>query len=185
MNTFRGDTTVRLSANSYMEVPLNKQYIQTLFSYNQWAKEKILETTARLSHEEYMTTGEFPHRNLHAVLTHTLFAEWIWRNRWMGVSPTTRLKPEDFPTFDVLKIRWHAEDVELMKFVENVTDDQLNNPFQYSSTEGIRYENILWESMAHVINHGTQHRSEAAVILTELGYSPGDLDMILFTRKKP
>ena len=164
---------------------MHKTYIQTLYKYNQWANAKILDTAARLAPENYMSKGSRPHRYLHGVLTHTLFAEWLWRSRWTGVSPTARLKPEDFPTFDVLKIRWHAEDVELMKFVENVTDDQLNNPFQYSSTEGIRYENILWESMAHVINHGTQHRSEAAVILTELGYSPGDLDMILFTRKKP
>ena len=167
-----------------MEAPLNKQNIQILFSYNQWAKEKILETTARLSHDEYMVKGEFPHRDLHGILTHILFAEWVWRNRWMGISPATRLKPEEVPTFEALKVRWKAEDVELMKFIDSLTDDQLNSPFQYSSMEGLRYENILWESMAHVVNHGTQHRSEAAIILTELGHSPGDLDMIYYSRKK-
>ncbi len=166
------------------EVRLKKQYIQTLYDYNQWAKEKILETASRLSHEEYMAKGAYPHRDLHSILTHSLFAEWIWRNRWMGVSPTNRLNPEDFPTFNSLRERWQAEDVELTKFVESLTEERLSSPFQYSSTEGVGYENILWEAMAHVVNHGTQHRSEAAVILTELGKSPGDLDMILFTRKK-
>jgi uncharacterized damage-inducible protein DinB len=74
--------------------------------------------------------------------------------------------------------------IELMKFLEALTEERLNSPFQYASLEGVRFENLLWESMAHLVNHGTQRRSEAAVILTELGRSPGDLDLILFTRKK-
>ena len=163
---------------------MNKGYIQTLYRYNQWANARILDAAAKLSPEQFLASSEHPHRYLRGVLTHTLFAEWIWRNRWSGESPTTRLKPEDFPTFDSLRARWQAEETELMKFVEEVSEEKLNAPFHYTSTEGVKYENILCESMAHVVNHGTQHRSEAAAILTELGFSPGDLDMILFLRKK-
>jgi uncharacterized damage-inducible protein DinB len=163
---------------------MNTQYIQTLYKYNQWAKERILDAAAQLSHEEYMSQGDYPHHHLHGILTHIMYAEWIWRKRWEGVSPKTRLKPEEFPTFDSLRTRWQNEDAALMKFADSLTDERLNSLFQYTSTEGVRYENVLWESMAHVVNHGAQHRSEAAVILTELGHSPGDLDMILFTRRK-
>jgi len=34
--------------------------------------------------------------------------------------------------------------------------------------------------MVHQVNHGTQHRSEVAMILTRCGYSPGWLDFLYY-----
>ncbi len=34
-----------------------------------------------------------------------------------------------------------------------------------------------WVIIAHVVNHGTQHRSEVARYLTDCGHSPGELSL--------
>ena len=159
---------------------MNKQDILLLYKYNQWANAKILKAAANVTPEQYLAPAAFPHGGLRGTLVHALFAEWIWRNRWEGNSPTYRLKPEDFPTLESLRTRWLEEERDLMAFVDSLTDEHLNETFSYTNTSGKPFTRILWQAMAHLVNHGTQHRTEAAAILTDLGHSPGDIDLIYF-----
>ena len=157
---------------------MNKADILMLYKYNQWSTAKILETASKVTAEEFLAPADFPHGGLRGTLVHALFAEWIWRNRWEGTSPAQRLRPEDFPTLDALRARWAEEEERLMRCVSNLTDERLNRVVAYKNTQGVPYERILWQMMAHLVNHGTQHKTEAAAILTSLGHSPGDIDMI-------
>src|SRR6266545_1001093 len=150
---------------------MNKQDILTLYRYNQWANAKILNAAASVTQEQYLASASFPHGGLRGTLVHTLFAEWIWRKRWEGTSPTLRLKPEDFPTVESLCRRWAEEERQLMDFVDCLTDEGLINTFTYNNIAGKPFTRILWHAMAHMVNHGTQHRAEAAAILTDLGHS--------------
>ena len=159
---------------------MNKNDITILYQYNQWASAKIFNAAKNITQDQYLAPASFPHGGLRGTLVHALFAEWIWRKRWEGTSPTERLKPEDFPTFESLHARWLEEEQSLMSFVDNLTNEKLEATFSYTNTQGKPFERILWHAMAHVVNHGTQHRTEAAAILTDLGHSPGDIDMILF-----
>ena len=43
---------------------------------------------------------------------------------------------------------------------------------------------LRWHTMAHMINHGTQHRSELALLLTELECSPGNIDLNVFVSER-
>lgn len=159
---------------------MNKQDILTLYKYNQWANARILNAAKKLSPDQFLADASYPHGGLRGTLVHILFAEWIWRSRWGGESPSFRIQPEEFPSFDSLRARWMQEEKCLMEFVEGLTDDRLNTPFQYKTTRGEPYEQILWKVMVHVVNHGTQHRAEAAALLSDYGCSPGDVDMIYF-----
>jgi uncharacterized damage-inducible protein DinB len=159
---------------------MNKQDILMLYRYNQWSTRKILDAAAHVTEEQFLAPADFPHGGLRGTLVHTLFAEWIWRNRWQGTSPTHRLQPEQFPTFDSLCTRWAEEENLLMTFVNDLTDEQLNRVVSYKTTDGSPKQRALWQMMAHLVNHGTQHKAEAAAMLTGFGHSPGEIDMIFF-----
>ena len=159
---------------------MNKEDILILYKYNAWSSQKILDAASHVTQEQYLAPASFPHGGLRGTLVHALFATWIWRMRWEGTSPTIRLKPDEFPTFESLRARWETEEANLTKFIDTLTDERLNNTFSYKSTSGKSFERILWQAMAHLINHSTQHKTEAAAILTDFGHSPGDIDMIYY-----
>jgi len=162
---------------------MKKSEILTLYQYNIWANERILNAASNLTTEQFLAPASFSHGGLRDTLVHTLFAEWIWRQRWEGRSPIEWLTPEDFPTFDSLRSKWAKEEKALMAFVENVSESDLDSTVRYSRMGGEQHENTLWHLMVHLVNHGTQHRSEAAAILTEYRYSPGDIDFIIYLRE--
>ena len=162
---------------------MKKSEILTLYQYNAWANARILNTASQVTAEQFLAPASYSHGGLRGTLVHVLFAEWIWRVRWAGISPTEGLMPEDFPTFEALRSRWTTEEKALMAFVENINEQKLDSVVQYSRTGGEPRKNILWHLMLHLVNHGTQHRSEVAIMLTDFGHSPGDIDFITYLRE--
>jgi uncharacterized damage-inducible protein DinB len=156
---------------------VNVQEIRTLYDYNCWATDRILDRAEQVSPEIFISA------KLHSTLVHMLSAEWVWRSRWQGVSPTSMLDPNEFPTLDALRARWDQERRHMYAFLDTLGDSALSQTIAYTNTRGHGYTDLLWQMMMHVLNHGTQHRSELAMLLTELGHSPGDLDIIAFVRE--
>jgi uncharacterized damage-inducible protein DinB len=95
------------------------------------------------------------------------------------------LKEADFPTCDLVEQRWNKEEQAMRKYLALLTDEDLTDYIRYTTPEGAKRERLLWHCLLHVVNHGTQHRSEAAVILTEYGCSPGELDFTAFLNEQP
>jgi uncharacterized damage-inducible protein DinB len=165
---------------------MNRKDIEVLYEYNRWCNARILGAAAQLTDEQFLAPGTLPHGGLRGTLLHTLFAERVWRMRWQGTPPAHhyRLKPEEFPTLAALRSRWMEEEAASMEFVASLTDERLKSVLEYTSTEGGRHRRVLWETMAHLVNHGTQHRAEAAATLTAFGHSPGDIDLIVYLNEK-
>jgi uncharacterized damage-inducible protein DinB len=163
---------------------MNKNDIMTLYDYNDWARRRVLDQAALVTPEQYVAPAPVPQGSLRGALVHTLAAEVAWCRRWQGDSPAALLSPTELPTFEALAERWAQEARALRDFVAGLTDDDLNRTIHYKTTKGSPMANTLWHLMAHVINHGTQHRSEAAMLLTGYGRSPGDLDLVVFLRER-
>ena len=170
---------------------MNIQDIHLLYEYNYWANKRILDASAKVSQEQFVASGSFPYGGLRGTLLHILDTEWSWRYLLQSVGFSTELKefdpalwPElkedDFPTLAPLVERWREEETEMRAYLASLRDEDMENPVRYKVGDGPKRDRILWHCLLHVVNHGTQHRGEAAALLTEYGHSPGDLDFTVF-----
>ena len=159
--------------------------VRVLFDYNYWANGRILETVEKLSVEQYNAiVPGVSHGSVRATLVHALSAERVWRQRCLaGESPTSLLRAADCPTPASLCDLWAKEEAAMRDGLARLTDEALAGQIAYRTTAGTPMEGTLWHLLIHVVNHGTQHRAEAAVALTAFGHSPGDVDMIVYFRQ--
>ncbi len=159
---------------------MNIQDILTIYEYNYWANKRILTQCKNVTLERFLAPAEFPYGDLRGTVVHILDAEFGWRtffqhNDWSA----PELKEIEFSNIAAIQERWNQEE-EMRAYLATLRNEDVNVHRHYTIAEGESRDRILWHCLLHVVNHGTQHRSEAAALLTRLGQSPGDLDFTVF-----
>ena len=154
------------------------QHIRTLYDYSYWATARILDAAPGVTAEQFVATAQipFPFDNLRGTLVHILDTEQNARVRFQGDVRPESLRDEDFATPAAVAALWNEEEQRMRDFLSRLTDEDLARPFDL----GPRGSLPVWELLVHFANHSTQHRSEAAILLTHYGHSPGDLDYFLY-----
>lgn len=164
---------------------MNEMDLLTLYDYNYWANARVLEAAERVTPEQYATPAGLSHGSLRGTLVHTFVAEHVWRLRCQeGLSPSSLPVEADYPSLDLLRDSWQAEERAMRLYIQSLTRESLQEIVHYTTTKGEPYSNRRWNLLVHVVNHGTQSRAEAGLALASYGHSPGDLDMVLYFRKR-
>ncbi|HEY6073403.1 MAG TPA: DinB family protein [Anaerolineales bacterium] len=167
--------------------------IKLLLDYNDWADARILAACARVSPEQYAAPASYGRGGLRATMVHILDNLWQQRITLRGyyqepladeaAYDATELHEDAFPTLAMLRERWIIERREMQAYLDTLTEETLNSTIQYVILGAMR-ERIVWHILLDVIIHATQHRSEAAALLTNYGQSPGDFDFTLFMNER-
>ena len=159
---------------------MNIQDIKFIYEYNYWANGKIIEAASKVTQEQFLASAEFPFGGLRGTLLHIADAEFGWRAFFETNTFGDELKVEDFPTFQSVQNRLRDEEKLMQAYLSRLKDEDMESHAIYTTETGAVRDTILWHCLHHVVNHGTQHRSEAAALLTGYNASPGDLDFTVF-----
>ena len=157
---------------------MNVGDLRFLFDYDRWATERILGALERdggADDATWSATNAIDERGLGGILVHHLGASLRWRHGLAATGETPRPEREPLPHPGDLRAMWDAEWAAVDAWFATRDDAWLA-----TTDEGVPF----WQMLAHVVNHGTQHRAEAAALLTTVSRSPGDLDMIDFAEAR-
>lgn len=173
-------------------------HLSLLASYNQWMNRKLYNAAAVLSPEQLTQNRGAFFGSILGTLNHIAVADILWLKRLAGYFPNlASLAPlQEVPAPTLLDqqlcadfaalthLRASLDDVIVNLCVE-LSTQELNSPFEYTSTKGIKSKKLLSEVLLHVFNHQTHHRGQATTLFSQMGIDVGVTDLITLIPNMP
>jgi len=146
------------------------------FKHNTMMNERLVDACQGLSPEQLGSTVTGTYGTIGATLVHVANAQVGYAARILGTEhpPPGRLDEDPFPGFDALTERFAVGDANLELAATHAGEDR-EVQVRGDDPPG------TWRMPASLIliqavNHGTEHRSQIATILTQLGIQPPEMD---------
>lgn len=145
----------------------------SLFRYTRWANDRMLDAM--------QTADDVPERAVE-LFSHLLRAQDVWYGR---VQDTDHADLALWVEEDLSACAERAESSAQRwgTVLENLTADDLDQPVAYTNSRGTAFETPLRDILSHVVNHGTHHRAQIALVLREADIVPPPTDYIFYLRE--
>lgn len=163
---------------------MSPEEIRQLYDYNSWANQRSVGAAEKLSNEQFTRPMGSSFSSVRDTLAHIYGAEWIWLERFQGRSPSALPNVNQFHDAQILRETWLELEQRLLSFVAGLTRSDLDRQMEYKTLRFGVYTNPMWQSMLHLVNHGTYHRGQVTTLLRQLGAQPVLLDLMHFYRER-
>ena len=162
-----------------------KAHYSAFARYNAWANRRLYDAAAELSDAEYRADRGAFFKSMHGTLNHLLATDRIWMKRFTGEGEAPdRLDAIVQERLADLRAAREAEDRRIVAYIGSLDEARLAGVIRYrrvSSPE--EFVQKLAPALAHWFNHQTHHRGHAHMILTSLGKTAPELDLLYYQRE--
>lgn len=145
-----------------------------LFRHNTMMNRRLLDACRRLSPEQLGATAPGTYGSVGATLVHIANAQEGYAARLLDVERPERLPQDPFPGFDKLAEHLAHGDAQLEQAAARAGQEERKVQVTGDDPPGKWWMPVPL-FLVQAINHGTEHRSQVATILTQLGLEPPDM----------
>jgi len=144
------------------------------FRHNTMMNQQLLDACRQLSPDQLEGSATGTYGSIGATLVHIANAQEGYAARFLRTDRPERLEEDPFPGFEALEERFTQGNAKLEEAASRtgqshevqVTGDDPPGTWRMPAS-------LL---LLQAINHGTEHRSQVATILTQLGVEPPEMD---------
>jgi len=176
--------THRAIAAALVESNMQVTDLERLFDYHYWANRKLLHVVSQLTPEQFTRSVAGSYGSIRNTLVHVLSAEWGWLERCGGERRGDRLNPDDYPTIESLEGAWIRVEQCLREFLSHLENEDLAREVEFSLAGGPSHTLAVGELMQHAMIHAVHHRGQVSLLLRELGFTPGNFDMLMYDEER-
>jgi uncharacterized damage-inducible protein DinB len=159
-------------------VHADPETLRTHLRYTEWATNRLLEASARLSGEDLARDFGTADKSVLGTLTHIFGADRVWLARIEGAAQE---RPEGYD-LTRLSADWARLSARWKRWASGLTEASVEERISYTDLKGNPWVSPIWQIVLHVVNHGTHHRGQVAGFLRSMGQAPPPLDLIAYYR---
>lgn len=147
-----------------------KKYFLKLYQYNAWANDRVLSCLTKQDVDDGKILG---------IMGHILAAQFLWHHRIKGLqAPDVKL----WGAYRLTDLNAMADEAGRLWLDLVEETDNFNRALTYHNYVGDPYTNNVEMIMIHLVNHGTYHRGQVALLLRQKGFEPVNTDFITYDR---
>jgi len=179
LSSRQGTSTASMGAGIFMDPAVEQ--IKAMFDYSLWARDKLLGAIQGLG-ESHLKQSEVKgvYGSIHDTLAHLAASEWLWLQRCKGESPMETPKGEDFASLQALIEWWDEVHAQAMDYLNTINEASLEQDITYSAADGKVRTRKVWHMLLQVTNHQTEHRTQIASMLGQLGVEVPQTDLVVY-----
>lgn len=149
--------------------------LEGIYEHSRFANARLLDQAAQLTDDELDAPCPGMYDSIRQTLLHMLQAQYVWLRRAQERDARSLWEEDAAPSIADLRAQWDDIDRKTLAYVSTLTDDQLLERLTMRSSVWV-ISAPRWQALIHQAFHQHQHRGEVAMVLTNLGHSPGEID---------
>jgi uncharacterized damage-inducible protein DinB len=163
---------------------LDKDGATRLLDYTVWANHRVMRAAATLGVDDFKRDLRSSFGGVRGTLCHMMGTEWIWLERWKGVSPDRAIDEGEFADVIALRDRWTVIEQHREAWLRTLRPEALAEKVHYRSLAGGEYDEPMWQLVQHMANHSTYHRGQVVLMLRQVGAKTVSTDLVLWDRDR-